>query len=109
MSKENAENKTAVLHMRINPETKRKAEEIFSACGLTMTDAVTIFLQQAINVRGMPLLIMEDSKEALRQQSIAMLMTRLYRSEASVDDYDCWLTEQEVMKEFGAWLPWREK
>lgn len=109
MSKENAENKTAVLHMRISPEIKRKAEEIFSACGLTMTDAVTIFLQQAINVRGMPLLIMEDSKEALRQQSIAMLMTRLYRSEASVDDYDCWLTEQEVTKEFGAWLPWREK
>lgn len=109
MGRESAENKTAVLHMRINPETKRKAEEVFAACGLTMTDAVTIFLQQAINVRGMPLLIMEDSKEALRQQSIAMLMARLYRSNSSVDDFDCWLTEQDVMKEFGAWLPWEKK
>ena len=46
--------KTASFQMRINPEVKQRAEEIFARCGLTLTDAVNIFLQQSLNTGGLP-------------------------------------------------------
>ena len=39
--------KTATFQMRINPEIKQEAENIFSAYGLSLTDAFNIFLQQS--------------------------------------------------------------
>ncbi|MDR0960517.1 MAG: type II toxin-antitoxin system RelB/DinJ family antitoxin [Propionibacteriaceae bacterium] len=46
--------KTATLSMRIDPEVKAAAEELFSDFGLSMSDAVTIFLHQAILEEGLP-------------------------------------------------------
>ncbi|MCC6948828.1 MAG: type II toxin-antitoxin system RelB/DinJ family antitoxin [Bradyrhizobiaceae bacterium] len=46
--------KTAHLNARIDPELKEKAEGIFAAVGLSMTQAVTIFLKQAVYRRGIP-------------------------------------------------------
>ena len=36
--------KTANINIRIEPETKKSAEELFSSFGITLTDAVNIFL-----------------------------------------------------------------
>ena len=46
--------KTANLNIRIDPETKLGAERLFSNFGITVTDAVNIFLRQAIMVGGLP-------------------------------------------------------
>jgi len=46
--------KTATLHMRIDPETKSNAEQLFSAFGITISDAVIIFLRQSLMVGGLP-------------------------------------------------------
>jgi len=46
--------KTANLNIRIDPETKSSAEEIFRMFGITVTDAVNIFLRQSIMVGGLP-------------------------------------------------------
>jgi len=46
--------RTADLHIRIDPETKRSAEQLFAAFGITITDAVTMFLRQSLFVRGIP-------------------------------------------------------
>ena len=35
--------KTAMFQMRINPEIKREAEDVFSAYGLSLTDAFNFF------------------------------------------------------------------
>lgn len=32
--------KTSTFQMRINPEVKKRAEEIYANCGMTLTDAV---------------------------------------------------------------------
>lgn len=47
-------NKTATFRMRIDPDTKAKAEQLFESCGITLTDAVNIFLCQSINAGGLP-------------------------------------------------------
>ena len=61
--------KTASFQMRINPEVKQRAEEIFARCGLTLTDAVNIFLQQSLNTGGLPFLVTQNSQQALQRTS----------------------------------------
>lgn len=46
--------KTGNLNIRIDPETKQKAEEIFKTWGITLSDAVSIFFNQAIMCEGLP-------------------------------------------------------
>ena len=45
---------TANLNIRIDPETKTAAELLSSSFGITITDAINIFLRQALMVGGMP-------------------------------------------------------
>ncbi len=46
--------KTANLNIRIDPETKFGAEQLFSHFGITVSDAVNIFLRQCLMVGGLP-------------------------------------------------------
>ena len=46
--------RTADLHIRLDPETKAGAEQLFSVFGITITDAVTMFLRQSLLVGGLP-------------------------------------------------------
>lgn len=46
--------KTANLNIRIDPETKAGAERLFNSFGITVTDAVNIFLRQSLMVGGLP-------------------------------------------------------
>ena len=46
--------KSAVLNLRIEPEIKADAEELFSNFGLTVTDAVNVFLRQSLIKGGFP-------------------------------------------------------
>ncbi|MDL2258568.1 type II toxin-antitoxin system RelB/DinJ family antitoxin [Eubacteriales bacterium OttesenSCG-928-K08] len=46
--------KTASLNIRIDPETKSSAEKLFSTFGITVGDAITMFLNQSIMVGGLP-------------------------------------------------------
>ncbi len=43
--------KTSVVHARIEPQTKQKAEEVLRKLGLTPTEAIRIFYRQ-ISLRG---------------------------------------------------------
>ena len=46
--------KTANLNIRIDPETKSSAEQLFSQFGITVTDAVNMFIHQSLMVGGLP-------------------------------------------------------
>ena len=93
--------KTATFQMRINPDIKKEAEKIFSRCGMTLTDAVNVFLQQALNIGGMPFVVNENSAEALRSQAIAILMSEIDKGRASVRSESDWVSEKEMLNKFG--------
>lgn len=46
--------KTANINVRIDPETKSNAEKLFSSFGITITDAINIFLRKSIMEGGLP-------------------------------------------------------
>ena len=93
--------KNGTFQMRINPEIKDRVERIYANCGMTLTDAINTFLQQSINVGGLPFLVTQNSKEALRQQAITMLMQELKKGEDSVKSEADWISEEDLAAEFG--------
>jgi addiction module RelB/DinJ family antitoxin len=90
--------------MRINPEIKAQVEQIYARCGMTMTDAINAFLQQSINVEGLPFLMTQNSKEALREQTVARLMLEFKKGEDSMQSEADWGSEKELLHEFGVAL-----
>ena len=91
--------KTSTFQMRINPEIKAQVEEIYAQCGMTLTDAINAFIQQSINVEGMPFLVTANSKQALREQAISQLMIELDKGEKAPADES--ISEEDILKEFG--------
>ncbi|MEG1157596.1 MAG: type II toxin-antitoxin system RelB/DinJ family antitoxin [Clostridia bacterium] len=93
--------KTATFQMRINPQVKDKAEQIFANCGLTLTDAINVFLQQSMNVEGLPFVVTQSSGEALKSQAIAQLMSEIKAGRDSVKSESDWISEEEMRTHFG--------
>ena len=46
--------KSAMIRARVEPDLKQKAEEVFSALGLSATEAITLFYQQVTLQSGLP-------------------------------------------------------
>ena len=46
--------KTATVRARIEPAVKRRADTVFSAIGLSATDAITLFYKQVALRKGIP-------------------------------------------------------
>ena len=46
--------KTAVVHARIEPDTKARAEEILRALGVSPTEAIRLFYTQIVLREGLP-------------------------------------------------------
>jgi len=46
--------KTASINARIEPEVKEKAESIFSALGISASEAISMFYRQVTFRRGIP-------------------------------------------------------
>ncbi|MCL1940408.1 MAG: type II toxin-antitoxin system RelB/DinJ family antitoxin [Synergistaceae bacterium] len=63
--------RTAVLNLRIEPEVKTEAEELFAGFGLTVTDAVNVFLRQSLMRGGFPFEIVRYRPNAATQAAIA--------------------------------------
>ena len=63
--------RSAILNIRIEPEIKSEAEELFGSFGLTVTDAVNVFLRQSIMRGGFPFEIIRYMPNATTQAAIA--------------------------------------
>ena len=63
--------KTANLHMRIDPETKKGAEQLYSSFGISLSDAVLIFLRQSLMVGGLPFEMRQPQYNAQTEAAIA--------------------------------------
>lgn len=64
--------KTANIHMRVEPEIKLQADELFRSLGTSTSEAINMFLHKAINYNGFPFEIAlnvpnQDTLEALAE------------------------------------------
>ena len=54
--------KTANINIRVNPVLKKNAEELFSSFGITLSDAINIFLNKSVMVGGLPFELKKEKK-----------------------------------------------
>jgi DNA-damage-inducible protein J len=45
---------SVTVQSRVNPELKQQAEVIFASMGMSLADGIRIFLQQTVNIQGLP-------------------------------------------------------
>ena len=69
--------KTANLNIRIDPETKSQAEELFKNFGLTVSDAINVFLHQSLLYGGIPFALKIPNKETLEALDDVMNLRNL--------------------------------
>lgn len=60
--------KTESIQVRVTPETKEKAREVFERHGLTISAAVSLFIHQALMVDGLPFRTDDQSESASGQE-----------------------------------------
>jgi len=84
--------KTSSLYIRIDPQVKSDVEAIYSQYGMSITDAINVFLYQSKNIGGLPFNL-RPVKSTLRQSTSAS-MKGILKDYANPD-----LIEQES----GAW------
>jgi DNA-damage-inducible protein J len=73
--------RSAVMNLRIEPEIKAEAEELFGSFGLTVTDAVNVFLRQSLMRGGFPF-------EIVRCKPNAITLAAIMEAEQLLNDPD---------------------
>ena len=54
----------AQINFRIDDETKRRADKLFNSLGLTMSSAITVFINQSLDYQGIPFPIQKRGPSA---------------------------------------------
>jgi len=55
--------KSSSMYIRIDPEVKTEVEAIFKRFGMSLTDAINIFIYQCRNVGGLPFNLRIDEQQ----------------------------------------------
>ena len=90
--------KTATFQMRINPEIKQQVEEIYAQQGLSFTDAVNIFIQQSLNMGGLPFLASSENEEYMKAKAMRRLMAEVQKGWDSAER-DGWVSEEDAYRQ----------
>lgn len=80
--------KTDTLHIRVEPYVKMKAEETLSDLGLSITEAINVFLNQVILHEGIPFKIEKPkyNKETIQAMNDVKNGKNLSKTFDSVDE-----------------------
>ncbi len=88
--------KDYVYQIRMNSEVKKELEEIYAKCGVTLSDALNIFMQQSLNVGGFPFPVVPDQTEARRKEAARYLTASYRRGLESVREQGGWIPADEA-------------
>lgn len=92
--------KTTTFQMRINPEVKQHVEDIYARQGLTLTDAVNIFIQQSLNMGGLPFLVSPENEAYMKAKAMRRLMDEVQQGWDSAEK-EGWVSEEDAYRLLG--------
>jgi DNA-damage-inducible protein J len=81
--------KTATARARIEPEVKEQAEKILSDCGLSASQAISLFYRRVILERGIPFPIKsfnEETRRVLKNSEKGIEVEQFDSAEALFED-----------------------
>lgn len=74
------------IQSRVKPELKQQAEAVFDAIGLSIGDAIRLFLQQSVNIGGLPFQPLAKQPNAETLAALDELESGQGKRFATVDD-----------------------
>ena len=83
--------KTEMIRARVEPDLKDDAEKVFSALGLSATEAITLFYKQVALCQGLPFAVRipnAETREAIRQARTGEGLTSYRSVEELMADLD---------------------
>lgn len=84
--------KSSNLNIRIDPDIKEQAEHLFSQFGITITDAINMFIHQSLNYGGIPFELKIDRPNAITLAAMKEA-NELAKSGEGFDDVEDMLRE----------------
>ena len=91
---------SALIQVRVDQETKRKADLLFSDLGFDTPTAIRIFLNQAIRREGMPF---EVAKQQPNAETLAAMLESIERYPKSYSSF------RDIINEIDAEIALEEK
>ena len=92
--------KTTTFQMRMNPEIKQRAEQLYASYGLNLTDAINIFIQQSLNMEGLPFLASPENAEYMKAKAMRRLLDEAEKGWVSAEK-DGWVSEEDAYRALG--------
>ena len=89
--------KTDMFRFRINPDVRKQVEAVYEKNGLSLTQAINIFIQQSLNSGGLPFQVTEYNAEMIKAKSMERLMKELEAGKNSGDV----ISEEKVYEMLG--------
>jgi len=74
------------VQCRVSPELKKDAEKVFGAMGMKTSEAIRLFLQQSVNMGGLP--FRPTASQPNAETAAAMRETRSGENLSSYDSFD---------------------
>ena len=75
--------KSDVVHARVQSDVKTNSERILNAIGISISQAIDLFLRQVILKKGLPFLLDSEEKEETDVERLAYLITTVDGEEPS--------------------------
>ncbi|MBE6522961.1 MAG: phosphatase [Thermoplasmata archaeon] len=92
--------KDYTYQLRMNSEIKAELERIYAECGVTLSDAINIFLQQSLNEHGFPFAVVSDQTAFKKKKVLDELLEIHMRGMRSGSEYG-WTDDRDMDEEFG--------
>ncbi len=67
---------TTTLQIRVDEKLKKRAKKVFANVGLDMTTAVKLYLEKAVEVKGVPFLLLTENGLTLEQEASILQTAR---------------------------------
>ena len=83
--------KTEMIRARMEPDVKEKAEEVFTALGLSATEAITLFYKQVAMQHGLPFAVRvpnADTRAAIQEAQDKSGLTKYDSVDELMADFD---------------------
>ncbi len=82
--------KSTELRSRVEPDLKDSAAEVLAQCGLTLSDAIRLFLRQVVLHNGLPFEVKVPTAEtrAAMEEARSITRARFHDGKALIDDLE---------------------
>jgi DNA-damage-inducible protein J len=89
--------KTSNINIRIDPTTKVEVEKLFSNFGITITDAINIFLHQSLLTGGLPFSVKLPNPNATTLTAMKEIEDLIAKkTSTSSQSVDCFFKEIKI-------------